>query len=163
MRAPLVMVLAEPGVHRAWSEAGADGQRHEKLPASGAEMLLTSSAKVAGIVTPGAGTKLRGRYPSWARICWRRTIDPGATLKWYVADAVEAVVVATPSVVTPRTETGRPKSTVTLAPGPKPKPVGVNNRLSGPGCDHEPATAGETVGRAVPKTWATGWAKVRLI
>ena len=59
--APLTMTVGEPGCHWAWSDAGVDCQRQEKLPFSGLPSVATSPAKVVGERTPGAGVKLSGR------------------------------------------------------------------------------------------------------
>ena len=59
--APLTMTVGEPGRHWACSDAGADGQRQEKLPFSGLPSVATSPARVVGERTPDAVVKLSGR------------------------------------------------------------------------------------------------------
>ncbi len=132
-------------------------QRHENVPSWA--MAISLAATGAG----SAGVKETGRKPSWARICWRRSIDMGAVVKARWSDCARRWP-RDPSMPT------GPPGTVTVmdAPGGN-VPVASKASVSGPLWTHVPGTAGLRVGnglsadRAVVKWTLTAASRATLV
>ena len=133
MIAPRVTTPYVPGTHSDVSDGGRVDQRHENVPCWG-------SASCVGDVGSDAGVKDTGRYPSSARSCWSRSVDPGATLKCTV------VVAASRWPWAPRTPPVPPGTiSVSDVPGAN-GPSASNWTASGERGDQFPGTGGFNVG-----------------